>query len=155
MHIQGLVVCREPGGLIWEDVMTFMTNTRSFSLFGETLNDATYLDQFLTPGISDKGLHEILDYKTWQVMASKNDITGDNVQSLAYWRPGAIINSALTEIAQKYEPDFSEGISNFNVPVLFFYSENDKGYPDAWADKISAPYNKVDFRKFRVPVMMV
>jgi len=135
--IQGLVVC-EPGGLIWEDVMTFMTNTRSFSLFGETLNDATYLDQFITPGITDIGLHEILDYR-YGVIVSSNEITGD-VSGIA-WRAGAIINSAFMEIGQKFEPDFSEGIGNFNVPVLFFYSEKDKGYPDSWAQKISSSYN--------------
>jgi len=137
--IQGLVLC-EPGGLIWEDVMTFMSNTRSFSLFGETLNDATYLDQFITPGTSDKGLHEIMDYR-FGVMVSKNENTGDGDDESGAWRAGAIINSAFMEIGTEYEPDFSEGIGNFNVPVLFFYSEKDKGYPDSWAQKISAPYN--------------
>ena len=135
--IQGLVVC-EPGGLTWEDVMTFMTNTRSFSLFGETLNDATYMDQFITPGISEKGLHEIMDYR-YGVMVSSNEITGD-VSGIA-WRAGAIINIAFVELGMKYEPAFSEGIGNLNVPVLFFYSEKDKGYPDSWAQKISSAYN--------------
>ena len=135
--IEGLVVC-EPGGLIWEDVMTFMTNTRTFGLFGETLNDATYLDQFITPGVSDKGLHEIMDYR-FGVMVSSNEITGD-VRGIA-WRAGAIINSTFMEIGQKNKPDFSEGIANFNVPVLFFYSEKDKGYPDSWAQKISSAYH--------------
>ena len=134
-----MVVC-EPGGLIWEDVMTFMGNTRSFSLFGETFNDACYLDQFITTGTSDKGIHEIMDYK-YGVMVSSNAITGDNSLVPGAWRAGAIINSAFVEIGEKYEPDFSEGISNFNVPVLFLYSEKDKGYPDSWAQKISAPYN--------------
>lgn len=138
-EIQGMVVC-EPGGLIWEDVMTFMGNTRSFSLFGETFNDACYLDQFITTGTSDKGIHEIMDYK-YGVMVSSNAITGDNSLVPGAWRAGAIINSAFVEIGEKYEPDFSEGISNFNVPVLFLYSEKDKGYPDSWAQKISAPYN--------------
>lgn len=137
--IQGLVVC-EPGGLIWEDVMTFTDNTRSFSYFGETLNDATYLDQFITPGTSEKGLHEIMDYK-YGVMVSSNAITGDNSIGTGAWRAGAIINIAFTEIGMKNKPDFSKGINNFNVPVLFFYSEKNKGYPDSWAQRISAPFN--------------
>ena len=137
--IQGLVLC-EPGGLIWKDVMTFMDNTRSFGFFSETLNDAVYLDQFITPGTSDKGLYEIMDYR-FGVMVSSNDITGDNGEVSNAWRAGAIISGAFSEIGTKYEPNFSEGISNFNVPVLFFYSEKDKGYPDSWAQKISAPYN--------------
>jgi len=138
-NVQGLVI-GEPGGLVWEDVMTFMDNTRSFSFFGETLNDATYLDQFITPGVSDKGLHEIMDYK-FGVMVSSNANTGDDSLVPGAWRAGAIINIAFVEIGEKYEPDFSEGIGNFNVPVLFFYSEKDKGYPDSWAQKISAPFN--------------
>ena len=137
--VQGLVVC-EPGGLIWEDVMTFMTNTRSFGVFGETFNDATYLDQFITPGITDKGLHEIMDYR-FGVMVSSNEFTGDVSITPGAWRAGAVINSAFFELGRKFEPDFSEGIGNFHVPVLFFYSEKDKGYPDSWAMKISAPYN--------------
>jgi len=66
-----------------------MTNTRSFGFFGETLNDATYLDQFITPGISEKGLHEIMDHRS-EVMVSSNEITGD-VRGIA-WRAGAIKN---------------------------------------------------------------
>ena len=137
--IQGLVVC-EPGGLIWEDVMSFMENTRSFSFIGETLNDAAYLDQFITPGTSEKGMHEIMDYR-YAVMVSSNENTGDNSVESVAWRAGAIINSAFMEIGMKYKPDFSSGIGNFKIPVLFFYSEKDKGYPDSWAQKVSAPYN--------------
>jgi proline iminopeptidase len=44
------------------------------------------------------------------------------------------------EVAKKYKPDFSDGISNFNVPVLFFYAEKNKAYPDSWAQKISGVF---------------
>ena len=141
--VQGLAIA-EPGGLKWEDVVEFVKKTRSFNLWGELLNDATYIDQFIT-GKEDQ--HEILDYKL-AMLASKNDITGDNdTKPGSIWRPGAVMNSTLFEIAQQYKPDFSEGISNFNVPVLFFYSENDKGYPDDWANKISAVFNQVELWK--------
>ncbi len=141
--IQGLVVC-EPGGLKWDDVKEFVEKSRSFNLFGETLNDALYMDQFIT-GKEDE--HEILDYKA-TLVASKNDITGDdNTEPGSNWRSGAVINTALFEIGEDYHPDFTEGISNFNVPVLFFYSEKDKAYPDSWAQKISASYNSADVFK--------
>ena len=141
--VQGLAIA-EPGGLKWEDVVEFVKKTRSFNLWGELLNNATYIDQFIT-GREDQ--HAILDYKL-AMLASKNDITGDNdTEPGSIWRPGAVMNSALFEMAQQYKPDFSEGISNFNVPVLFFYSENDKGYPDDWADKISVVYNQVELWK--------
>ena len=87
--IQGLAI-REPGGLKWDDVMEFVNKSRSFSMTGELSNDATYLDQFIT-GKEDQ--HEILDYKL-AMMASKNDITGDNdTEPGSFWRLGAVINS--------------------------------------------------------------
>ena len=141
--IQGLAL-GEPGGLKWEDVMEFVKNSRAFSITGETLNDVTYMDQFIT-GKEDQ--HEILDYKM-AMSAIRNDITGDDdTKPGSFWRFGAVINSALNELGQKYKPDFSEGISNFNTPVLFFYSEKDQAYPDDWAKKISAAYNKVELYK--------
>jgi proline iminopeptidase len=141
--IQGLAVC-EPGGLKWDDVIEFVKTSRSFELFGEILNDATYLDQFIT-GKEDQ--HEILDYKV-TMMASKNEITeGESSSPVSIWRRGAVINIALFELGEIYTPDFSEGISNFNVPVLFFYSEKDQAYLDSWAQKISAVYNTADVFK--------
>jgi proline iminopeptidase len=132
------------GGLKWDDVMEFVNKSRGFNLFGEVLNDATYLDQFITGKEND---HEILDYKAG-LYASKNEITGDdNTEPGSSWRAGAVINRALFEIGEDYEPDFSEGISNFNTTVLFFYSEKDKAYPDSWAQKISASYNSADVFK--------
>ena len=92
--IQGLAIA-EPGGLKWDDVVEFVKKTRSFSIWGELSNNATYLDQFIT-GKEDQ--HEILDYKL-AMLASKNDITGDNdTEPGSIWRPGAVINSALFEI---------------------------------------------------------
>ena len=141
--IQGLAVA-EPGGFKWEDVVEFVKKTRAFGLWGELSNNVTYLDQFMT-GKEDQ--HEILDYKQ-AMLASNNEITGDDdTEPGSIWRTGAVINSSLFELAQQYKPDFSEGISNFNVPVLFFYSEKDQGYPDSWAQKISAPYNSVELFK--------
>jgi len=141
--IQGLVI-GEPGGLKWEDVMEFINKSRAFSITGETLNDVTYLDQFIT---GEEDQHEILDYKM-AMLVSKNDITGDiDTEPGSFWRPGAVISDALSELGKKYKPDFSDGISNFNVPVLFFYSEKNKAYPLSWAQKISSVYNSVELFK--------
>lgn len=142
-EIQGLVV-GDPGGLKWDDVMEYMKTSRSFNIWGELSNDATYLDQFIT-GKEDQ--HEILDYKLG-MLASNNDNTGEsNVEPGSFWRNGAVINNALMEVAQKFSPDFSAGISNFNVPVLFFYAEKNKAYPDSWAQRISGVFNSKDLYK--------
>ena len=141
--IQGLSI-QEPGGLKWVDVMTFVSNSQSFSIAGELSNDATYLDQFITGKTNQ---HEIVDYK-YAMLASKNDITGDDdTEAGSFWRLGYMIHSAMFEIGLKYEPDFSQGVSNFNIPVLFFYSELDKAYTDDWAEKITSVFNQAELHK--------
>ncbi|WP_157676790.1 alpha/beta fold hydrolase [Chryseobacterium sp. T16E-39] len=138
--VQGLIVC-EPGGLKWDDVEDYVKESRSFKLWGEILNDATYLDQFIS-GKEDQ--HEILDYKM-SMLSSKNDITGEgDFDSSAGWRDGAVIMDALFEVGDKYKSDFSAGLQNYNAPVLFFYSERNKAYPDSWAQKITSSYKHVE-----------
>ena len=141
--IQGMVVC-EPGGLIFDDILDYVERSRSFKIWDETLNDVVYLDQFIT-GEEDE--HEILDYKLG-ILASTNEITGEsNVEPGSVWRSGAIISEALFEIGEDYRPDFSEHIDQFDVPVLFIYSEMNKAYPDSWAQQISGAYKAVNLIK--------
>lgn len=139
--VQGLVLM-EPGGLKWEDVMDYVSTSRSFSFWGEFLNDVTYLDEFIT---GEENEHEILDYKFAMLGSSEN--TNTDTESGKFWRLGAIINKGLLESGIKYEPDFSEGIGNFNVPVMFFYSEKSISYPDEWAQKITSAFNEVEICK--------
>ena len=144
-EVQGLVVA-EPGGLKWPDVMDYVEESLSFKLWGELLNDASYFDQFVT---GKENQHEILDYKL-AMLSSRNEITGDDyTQPGSYWRGGAVINAAMYEIGTDYEPDFSEGISQFEAPVLFLYSAENKAYPDAWAQRISSAYHTVN--RVKVP----
>ena len=147
--IDGLILA-EPGGLQWEDVLKYVGNARSLGLWSETLNDAAYIDQFLT---GKENQHEILDYKMAQLSAA-NTVVGDIKSTLGpngiYYksvRDGAVINSAMFEIGEKYKPDFSEGIARFQKKVLFFYSSNNKAYPDSWAQKILLAYPNKDVFK--------
>ena len=79
-------------------LLNLLNKSHSFSILGELSNDATYMDQFIT---GKENQHEILDYKL-AMLASKNDITGDNdTEPGSFWRPGAVINSALFEIGTK------------------------------------------------------
>ncbi len=135
-QVQGLAVI-EPGGLVWNDIRDYVKESRSFSLWSEALNDAAYLDQFLT---GKENQHEILDYKMGLV-ASKNEITGeDNTLPGSTWRSGAVFNAALFETGKKHKPDFSAGIQQFQVPVFFVYSGKNKAYPDSWALRICGAY---------------
>ncbi|WBV58343.1 alpha/beta hydrolase [Chryseobacterium daecheongense] len=138
--VQGIVLC-EPGGLKWDDITDYVKESRSFKLWSEILNDATYIDQFIS-GKEDQ--HEILDYKM-SMLTSKNDITGEgDFDPGMSWRSGAVIMDALFDVGEEYNSDFSKGLQNYNAPVLFFYSERNKAYPDSWAQKITSDYNHVE-----------
>lgn len=148
-EIDGLIVA-EPGGLQWDDVLDYVDKSRSFGLWGETLNDATFIDQFIT---GNENEHEILDYKL-SVLAATNRIVGDmgvklgvNAPADVQSRSGAVVSAASFEIGQDLKPDFSAGISNFPVKTLFIYSSNNKAYPDSWAEKISSAYVKKEIFK--------
>ncbi|MGN6212299.1 alpha/beta fold hydrolase [Parafilimonas sp.] len=141
-EIDGLIAA-EPGGLKWNDVVDYISESRSFKLWSEALNDATYIDQFIT-GQEDQ--HEILDYKAG-LIGSVNTIVGDagsdlgnNAPSYVASRSGAVVNAASFELGQDIKPDFSAGINQFSKKVLFIYSSNNKAYPDSWASKIAAAY---------------
>lgn len=137
--VDGLVVA-EPGGLKWEDIESYVKESRSFSLWGEMFNDACFLDQFIS-GRADQ--HEILDYRAG-MLGSKNEITGDDKPMPGNaWRAGAVINTAMFEIGNKHHPDFSAGLNRFQVPVLFLYSERNKVYTDEWAQHVARAFKNV------------
>ncbi len=139
-EVQGLAVS-EPGGLKWDDVAEYVKRSRSFKLWSEILNDATYLDQFIT---GDEDEHQILDYKMG-LHSSVNEITGEGVHAAnLFWRNGAACNASLIGAGQEYEPDFSEGLDQFGAPVLFFYTEKNAAYQLPWAQKVSAPFRHVE-----------
>ena len=137
--IKGMVLC-EPGGLKWADVETYVKNSRSLNVWSEALNNATYLDQFITGAEND---HAILDYKM-SMFSSSNPITGEgDFDKSSSWRDGAIISTVMFEEADRDQLDFSAGIENFNKPILFFYSSKNKAYPDQWTDKITSVFKTV------------
>lgn len=138
------IILSEPGGFKWRDIMEYSEKSRAFNFFSEGLNDVTYLDQFIT---ANGDQHEILDYKA-MMLGSKNEITGeDNLTPGSIWRAGYVINRALFEVGEKYEPDFSEGISNFNGSALLFISEKNEAYQEAWANKITGVFNSIEIVK--------
>ncbi len=135
-NVQGLVSA-EPGGLNWQDIKHYVKESLSFGIWSELMNDMTFIDQFIS-GKQDQ--HVILDYK-FGLRAAKNTITGeDNTLPASFWRAGAVINSAMFEMANDHHPDFSQGIRNFHVPVLFLHSEYNKAYPLSWVQHIAASY---------------
>lgn len=142
--VQGIVVC-EPGGLVWDDIVTYITTSRAFSPWSETLNDATYMDQFIT---GDENDHETLDYKLG-LLAAENTITNEYNVDGGVWRSGAVVMTGLFEIGDQYQVDLTIGLEHFNIPALFIYSELNEAYPASWAERVSSAFN--DAELFYVP----
>lgn len=139
-EINGLIV-GEPGGLRWEDIKEYLTHSQSLDIWNETINDVTYLDQFIS---GNKDQHAILDYKV-ALHASKNEITQE--EDAPEWRFGAEINHASLDLGEKYKPDFSIGLNQYSAKVLYLHSQFNKAHDDAWAHRIGSAYKNVEYLK--------
>ncbi|MCK6649925.1 MAG: lysophospholipase, partial [Bacteroidia bacterium] len=104
--VDGLLLA-EPGGLIWEDVMKYTSGIQSFGFFSEELNDATYMDQFIT---AKEDEHAILDYKRLLMVEGsepKNDPTGNTDGYQLIWRLGYVAYNTLFEIGKRDNPNWT------------------------------------------------
>lgn len=140
------VILAEPGGFVWADVEGYISRSRDFKYFGELLNDAVYMDQFITAKEND---HELLDYKfdlLTAVDGDKDSPTG-NEGALPFWRSGAVTFDAYLEIGEKERPDWTTNLDQFTTKILFVYSENNKAYGEAHAKKVSSAYTNVQLEK--------
>ncbi len=140
------VVLAEPGGFIWQDVLDYVERARDIKFTSELLNDLLYADQFLTGKESE---HAILDYKyalLGIVEGSKESPTGDE-RIPPVWRLGAIVNKALVDIGERDKPNWTTNLSQYSTKVLFVYSEKNKAYGLAYAQKVSSPFPNVQLLK--------
>jgi proline iminopeptidase len=137
-EIAGAILA-EPGGLKWDDVEDYLSRSRDFRLFGEGLNDAVYMEQFITGRQND---HAIVDYKfqLWSAADEQRDSPTGNEGKLPYWRGGAATSKAYMDLGEKQKPDWTTNLSQYTTKVLFIYSENNKAYGLAHAQKVSSAY---------------
>lgn len=138
------VVLGEPGGFVWQDVEDYLSRSRKMSFFSEELNDAVYMEQFIT-GREDQ--HAILDYKFGLWAAAEEGTAIGNEGRLPSWRGGAVTFNAYLDIGEKQRPDWTTHLDAYTTPVLFIYSENNKAYGLAHAQKVSAAYPNVTLFK--------
>lgn len=142
--VNGAVVA-EPGGLKWKDVKDYIEASREMEFISESFNNATYLDQFIT---GKENEHEILDYK-YSMLSSTGDESNiiGNEGVLPQWRPGAVLQNAYFDIAKKENPDWTTSLNLFTTKVLFIYSERNKAYGLAHAQKVSSAFPNVQLFK--------
>jgi proline iminopeptidase len=137
--VNGAIIA-EPGGLIWQDVKDYISRAFKFNFTSEGLNDATYLDQFLT-GNEDQ--HEILDYKFSLFAAASNEGPTGNISKQPYWRFGSVVQSALFDLGDKEKPNWTTNLSQYKTKILFVYSQNNTAYGEAYAKKVSSAYPNI------------
>jgi proline iminopeptidase len=136
----------EPGGFKWDDIEEYTTRSRDVKLTSEMMSDFLYADQFVT---GRKDQHAILDYKFALLTSSEGDpghLIG-NEGPLPFWRSGAVINNALFEIGDRDKPDWTTHLQQFTTKVLFVYSERNRAYGLAHAQKVSSAYPHVELVK--------
>ena len=134
-------ILAEPGGLKWKDVDDYVKRSRKMDITGEALNNAIYMDQFLT-GKEDE--HTILDYK-YKLLASTGD-ENENVGNegpLPFWRSGFVLQDVYFDIIKKENSDWTTHLNQFKTKVLFVYSERNKAYGVAHAEKVSSAFPNV------------
>lgn len=135
-EISGAVLA-EPGGFTWEQTLEYLDGAFPSDIFSETLNDAVYFEQFIT---GDE--HAVLDYKL-SIMAASDGANDNNIGNSTnppFWRSGAVVNSAMLKIGENEGFDFTTNLINYNLPVLFAYSENNKAYGYTHALNVASAY---------------
>lgn len=145
-RIDGAILA-EPGGFTYAQMKEYLDRAHSYPPLGETLNDVVYLDQFITAGNNDQ---EVLDYKLglWMASDGAKDSPIGNEGPLPFWRAGEVVSDALFTIARRDGFDFTSGLGAYSTKVLFAYSQNNKAYGEAHAQKVSSAYT--DVQLFRV-----
>lgn len=141
----GLILC-EPGGLVWSDVIDYMKRENDYGITSETLNDITYMDQFITGKPSQQ---EVLDYK-FALLSGKASAEEDalgNQGDIPFWRLGAVVNNALVELGNREKPDWTTNLQSYKTEVLFGYSERNRAYGEEHAKHVSSAFPNVKLFK--------
>lgn len=143
--IDGTILA-EPGGFVWQDIKEYIVRAQRYAITSETLNDATYLDQFISGRDTD---HEQLDYKFGLASISENSDVNPvgNEANCPFWRMGAIVNRAMFEIGERDQPDWTVNLDAYTTKVLFLYSENNKAYGLEYAQHVSSAYSNVQLQR--------
>lgn len=139
-------VLAEPGGFIWKDIKDYVSRIRDIKITSERTNDFLYADQFIT---GKKDEHAILDYKYALLSAADGDKDSPigNEGNLPFWRPGAVVNQAMFELGDKEKPNWTINLNQYQTKVLFAYSERNRAYGQAYAQKVSSAYPNVQLFK--------
>ncbi|MFM9841263.1 MAG: alpha/beta hydrolase [Cyclobacteriaceae bacterium] len=140
------VVLSEPGGFTWEQTKSYLSRSKKINPFNEESNDVLYPDQLFT---GKENEHEILDYKV-ALSSAFTYIEGNAIGNKGiypFWRYGAVVQSALLDIARRDGFDWTTNLSEYKTKVLFCYSDFNAAYGVEYAQQLSAAYPNVQLEK--------
>ena len=113
-------ILSEPGGFNNQQLDAFLERfLASVPVSGEQLNDALWSEQFMSA--ED---HARADYR--QLLFALRGAPSehkDPANPPPLWRPGAVVNAKLLELAKDKGFDFTTHLKSFGHPVLFLRSE--------------------------------
>jgi proline iminopeptidase len=118
-------VLSDPGGFTKAELDDFIKRYMgSFALTGELINDAFWSGQFMSA--TD---HARADYmRAMLVVGGVPAEADDPANRPPFWRPGAVVNSALFELVKENGFDWTTHLDRFNHKVLFLRGDLDTAH---------------------------
>lgn len=134
-------VLTEPGAFTKRQLDAFIDRQMAtFALTGEQLNDAVWMEQFLSPGD-----HERADYMAALIsMAGPPNEHRDPTKKSPMWRSGAVAMSAIAALAHDEPFDWTTHLKAFRPKVLFLRGDLNDAAPLAHQQELAASYADAD-----------
>ncbi|HEX5112625.1 MAG TPA: alpha/beta fold hydrolase [Saprospiraceae bacterium] len=137
------VVLAEPGGFTWPQAKDYVSRANAIDLTSEALNDALFPEQIF----AGRDEHEILDYKAayFQTFENAPGNTIGNAGPYPFWRSGAVSADAMFDFAEEHGFDFTTHLQQYDIEVLFAYSEFNTAYGPDWAHTVGDVFPHVTY----------
>jgi proline iminopeptidase len=114
------LVLAEPAAFTQAELDAWKKRLMSFSLFGETFNDAAFFARFLTPDD-----HARADFQRALDSTIADEPLGiDTTRGEPFWRQGAVVARCLPKSSPNF--DFTTNLSRYTDEVLFLHGERNR-----------------------------
>jgi proline iminopeptidase len=130
-------VLSDPGGFTKAELDSFIADyTSSFDLAGEQLNDAFWAEQFMSAAD-----HARADYLRGIIQLGGVPAEhADPANPAPFWRAGAVVNSALFDLAKEQGFDWTTHLAGFGHKVLFLRGDLDTAHTEAQQRALAAHF---------------
>ncbi len=124
-RVRGAILS-EPGGFSQRDLDGYFERSfGSLRFFGEQVNDAAWMDAFISPRE-----HALYDYQGMtQTQGGTPAEHLDPNNPAPEWRFGAVVQATLLDLGERRQFDWTENLGEFQPPVLFLRGELNEAMP--------------------------